>query len=391
MAKKKPADVSGTTKKAAQKMPQWDQGGLRGKPGKMTSGQKKVDRQYRATGVQGGLKPGEMTPGQRSVYDQYRAWNAAGRPKTMPTTPDNPSGSGGQQDTADRTVSTTDIDWALSAAWTDPAQRAGLVKLIEDAIARKDLDAYGDQTVFMGKMWNMLRETAEYKARFPGLVKLEQQAGYNPLTSMTPNDYLKMEGLYDNAMAFYGIPGDVFNRNQMVADLVGNQVTPQEMQQRIQMAADAAAANADITSKLLEYEGVEPGHIIAFYLNPDDAMAAIIRKEQALQIGGMMSRYGFQGAKSDAQQWQQQFGGVNGLSTGGVASSLDRAARRKALMSGLGSTASESELLQGSAGEGAQSQGLDVIAAQRQARFNRSGGAAETQRGVSGLGRASTT
>lgn len=290
----------------------------------------------------------------------------------------------------------SDIDWAFTQAWPDPAVRAGLVKMIEDAVARKELDPYADQTIFLGKVWNMVRATSEYKARFPGLARLEASAGYNPSTSMTPADYMKMEGLYDNAMAYYGIPGGVFNRNEMIADLVEKQVTPAEMQTRLQMAQDAAAANADITSKLLEYEGIEPGHIIAFYLNPDDAMAAIQRKEQTLQIGGMMARYGFAGAKSDAQLWQQQFGseygsGQGSLSTGSVTSALDRAVAQRALMSGLGETADESTLLQGSAGENDQRARLRAIAAQREGRFNKTGGAVEGRTGVSGLGVASTT
>ena len=317
----------------------------------------------------------------------------SGFARVVPDTPKPtvPPNSTTPQETVERTMRTSDIDWAFSQAWPDPAVRSRLTKMIEDAVARQELDAYGDRTVFLGKMWNMVRATPEYKARFPGLARLEASAGFNPATSMTPDDYMKMEGLYDNAMSYYGIPGDVFNRNEMIADLVEKQVTPDEMKQRLQMAQDAAAANADITAKLLEYEGIQPGHIVAFYLNPDDAMAAIVRKEQTLQIGGMMSRYGFAGAKGDAQFWQQQFGGAGGLSTGSVAATLDRAVSQRNLMSGLGETADESTVLQGSAAENVQRDRLRAIAAQREGRFNTTGGALEGRTGVSGLGSASAT
>lgn len=313
---------------------------------------------------------------------------ASGKPK--PTAPTDPVDPPDPVVTPQRTVSASDIDWALSTAWTDSAVRAGLVAKIENAVATGELNAFGDATVFEAKMWNMLRETPEYKARFPGLARAEQGAGYNPLTSMTPSDYMKMEGLYDNAMSYYGIPGDVFNRSEMIADLVVKQVTPQEMAQRIQMAADAAAANSDVTAKLLEYEGIDPGHIIAFYLNPDDALAAIQKKQQTLQIGGMMSRYGFAGAKNDAAALQALYGSDQGLS-GEADTALRRAASRKNLMSGVGDTASESEVLQGSASENEQAQRLRAIAAQREGRFATVGGAAEGRTGVSGLGSASTT
>lgn len=298
-----------------------------------------------------------------------------------------PAGGGDPGDDMEGRVIPQDIDWALQQAWANPADRQPLVKMLEDAIRSGELNAQGDYQLFFQRAWDMLRSTEQYKARFPGLARLEAEQGYNPQTMLSPTDYMKMEGLYDAAMAAYQIPGDVFDRRKMIADLVVNQVDPKEMQDRIDMAAAAVASNGDITTKLLEYEGVQPGHLIAFYLNPDDTEAAIKRKQARLRYGAMMSRAGFAGSKADAEALTATFGESDGL----VAGVVDRAAATKGLMSGLGDTVDESTVIQGSMAQNEQARRLKTVAAQRAGRFNTSGGAVEGRGGVSGLGSASTT
>ena len=394
MAKKQAP--SGKVKKAAERTPQYEQGGLRGKPGKMTKGQKKVDRQYRATNVQGGLRRSEMTPGQRDVQDQYRAWKRSGKKRIDPAKQPGAAGETEEQKKkreadeaaaaaieADAAQARVEMDYYLRNAWPDPADRNALLDMITGAVRRKEI--YTGSENFTDQVWGLVEKTPQYAARFPGLVARKNSSA-NGQVPMTPGDYMKMEDMFDAALATYMIPPGVMDRRAAIAKMVENDVTVKEMQDRIDLAAAAATEDAAFLKKFSEYQGMTPGHLIAFYLDPDLTAEGIAKQERVFKVGAMMDRYGFAGAKSDAQALADQ-----GLSESGVMSSLDKAAQRKSLMSGFGSTVSESELLQGSATEGTAADAVAKVQAQRQARFNKSGGAAESQSGVSGLGRASTT
>lgn len=276
-----------------------------------------------------------------------------------------------------------DIDYYLRNAWPDAADREQLVSLVTNAVRNKTL--YVGSSTFTDQVWGLIEQTPQYAARFPGLVARKNSSA-NGQVPMTPADYMKMEDMFDAAMATYMIPPGVMDRRTAIAKMVENDVTVEEMQGRIDLAAMAATEDEAFLKKFSEYQGMTPGHLIAFYLDPDLTAENIQKQERVFKVGAMMDRYGFQGAKSDAQQLADL-----GMTEQGVMSSLDRAAQQKALMSGLGGTVSESELIQGSASEGSASAKLRAIGAQRTGRFNQTGGASETQRGVSGLGSASTT
>ena len=131
---------------------------------------------------------------------------------------------------------------------------------------------------------------------------------------------------------------------------------------------------------------MQPGHLIAFYLDPELTSEKIAKQQRVFEVGAMMDRYNFKGALSDAQRLEDL-----GLSESGVGTALDKAAARRRLMSGLGGKTTESTLIQGSATQGTEAAELASLEAQRAGRFKRSGGAAESQKGVSGLGQSRAT
>jgi hypothetical protein len=277
----------------------------------------------------------------------------------------------------------TEMDYYLRNAWPDPADREQLLNLVTGAVRNKQL--YVGSQNFTDQVWGLIETTPQYATRFPGLVARKNSSA-NGQVPMTPGDYMKMEDMFDAALSTYMIPPGVMDRRSAIAKMVENDVTVQEMEARIDLAAEAATQDESFLRKFSEYQGMTPGHLIAFYLDPDMTAEKIAKQERVFKVGAMMDRYGFAGAKADAQALADA-----GLSESGVMSSLDKAAQKKALMSGFGATVSESELLQGSASEGTASANVAKVAAQRAGRFNTAGGAAESQKGVTGLGASTAT
>lgn len=374
MAKKKAVKPDASTEQGA--------GRVRVLPAKKVSGPVRDARAAKPRDVIGTVKNARRPPGRKKI-DPAKAPD----PVTGETEEQKRKRIASEEAAAqleeDAALAKSDMDYYLRNAWPDAADREQLLGLITNAVRTKQL--YVGSSTFVDQVWGLIETTPQYAARFPGLVARKASSA-NGQVPMTPADYMQMEDMFDAAMATYMIPPGVMDRRTAIAKMVENDVTVQEMEGRIDLAAQAATEDESFLKKFSEYQGMTPGHLIAFYLDPDLTAEKIQKQERVFKVGAMMDRYGFQGVKSDAQQLADL-----GMSEQGVMSSLDRAAQQKALMSGLGSTVTESQLIQGSATEGAGSAALQQIRAQREGRFTRGGGASEGQAGVAGLGSASST
>jgi len=357
-------------------------------------------------GKQGGLRPKDMTPGQRQFYRQWQDWKKisgvsgtaknVARPTKSTTPASTTPGETPEQKAArerqeekdrqfeeDVALAKTDLDMYFRNAFPDQADRDVLIGLVTGAIRNKTI-SMNSQT-YVDQIWRVVEQTDQYKRRFPGLVARAQRSG-NGQVPMTPDEYMRMENMFDAAMATYMIPAGVMDRREAIAKMVENDVTIDEMQARIDMAAEAATRDESFMKKFTEYQGMQPGHLIAFYLDPELTSEKIAKQQRVFEVGAMMDRYNFKGALSDAQRLEDL-----GLADTAVGTALDKAAARRRLMSGLGGKTTESTLIQGSATKGTEAAELASLEAQRAGRFNRSGGAAESQKGVSGLGQSRAT
>jgi len=202
---------------------------------------------------------------------------------------------------------------------------------------------------------------------------------------MSPGNYMDYEDTVAGVLDEYGIPADAFNFSDLTAKLVTNDVTFQELDARIAMAASAATYDETFLRKFVEFTGMSPGYLAAFYLDPEMTNEALLRNEAIIRSGALMARYGFRGEKQLAT-WMRD----TGLDEGGQASAYDRAARLRGLLGGYGATVSEDTLLRGSAMQGAEAGVVERAVEERQSRFRGNAGVAESREGVVGLRSAGT-
>jgi hypothetical protein len=147
-----------------------------------------------------------------------------------------------------------------------------------------------------------LRDQPAYKERFLGMER-RKAAGYRPIS---PYDYLELEKGYRRAMTEAGLPETLFDSKEDFAEFIGNDISVNELEERVDLAAAALnAADPEIRNQLEELYGVGgegDGELIAYYLDPERTVNYLELKQQqeaaslsaaavgALGEGGGLSR-----------------------------------------------------------------------------------------------------
>ena len=134
-----------------------------------------------------------------------------------------------------------------------------------------------------------LRETPAYKQRFAG----NAQRIAKGLTALDEATYLAKEDAYQNLMRNYGLPDtywkkDAIGTQEGFTQLIANDVSAVELENRLQLAQNRVKnANPEIAYALKEfYPDITNGDILAYALDPKNALDSIKRKVTAAEIGG---------------------------------------------------------------------------------------------------------
>ena len=133
-----------------------------------------------------------------------------------------------------------------------------------------------------------LQNTNEWKQRFAGNERL--RAAGLPVLSVA--EYLSVERSYAQLMKQYGLPQGFYDDPSDFADLIGNSVSPAELNQRVGMYADLANREDPAIKEQLRSMGFGDGDLIAFMIDSKRAMPLIQRKYQEATIGGAARRAG---------------------------------------------------------------------------------------------------
>lgn len=150
-----------------------------------------------------------------------------------------------------------------------------------------------------------LRETPAYQKRFSanaerikkGLVPLDEKA------------YLDIEDQYQNVMRNYGLPESYWKRGDLGTQegfnkLLANDVSAVELENRIMTAQDRVLkANPQVLDTLKAFYGdsITNGDILAYTLDPQNALKDIQRKVTAAEIGGAAAAAGLSLGKTPEQ------------------------------------------------------------------------------------------
>lgn len=168
-----------------------------------------------------------------------------------------------------------------------------------------------------------LRETDAYKKRFSANAARVQKG----LAAINEAEYIGLEDQYQNIMRQYGMPESYYTKGEMgvqegFTKFIANDISASELEDRIMTAQDRVLkANPEVSRALKEfYPDITNGDILAYSLDPANAIKNIQRKVTAAELGGAALQAGLQTGVSRAEELaaagvtkgmaQQQYGTI---------------------------------------------------------------------------------
>ena len=134
-----------------------------------------------------------------------------------------------------------------------------------------------------------LTQTDAYKQRFAANADRIAKG----LTALSPAEYIAMEDQYQNLMRNYGLPASYYSKDSLGTQtgfnkLLANDVSAVELEDRIATAQQRVENAPPQVKEALKqfYPGITNGDILAYTLDPVNALTDIKRKVQAAEIGG---------------------------------------------------------------------------------------------------------
>jgi len=146
-----------------------------------------------------------------------------------------------------------------------------------------------DSTVSPSEFSIRLRQSEPYKQRF----KANSSRITKGLRALTEAQYLELEDSYQDIMRRYGLPETYYTkgelgRQQGFEDLIGFDVSPRELEERIATAQERVKnAPPEVLESIKSFYGdtIRDGDVLAYVLDPKNAVDAIKRKVAAAEIG----------------------------------------------------------------------------------------------------------
>lgn len=147
----------------------------------------------------------------------------------------------------------------------------------------------------------LLQQTPEYKARFAGNEQ-RRQAG---LQVLTPAEYLSTEASYKQLLRQNGIDPH-FDTESQYAEWIGKDVSPNELQQRVNLAVQAGSQAPPSVVQYLNSLGVHTGDIASYFLNDQNPTPQLQLKLNQAQIGGAALQNNLMISAADSLRFAQQ-------------------------------------------------------------------------------------
>ena len=150
-----------------------------------------------------------------------------------------------------------------------------------------------------------LQNTKAYQDRFSA----NQERIKQGLRALTPAEYIGLEDQYQNIMRNYGLPASYYSKDSMGTQagfnkFIANDVSAAELEDRI-ATAQKRVMNADpaVTDALRQfYPDITKADILAYTLDPTNALENIKRKVTAAEIGGAALQQGLGTSAARAEE-----------------------------------------------------------------------------------------
>lgn len=231
-----------------------------------------------------------------------------------------------------------------------------------------------------------LRQRPEYTQRFAGMKALADKG-----RAISEAQYIDLERTYAQLYRAAGLPASFYDQPEDFASLIGGEVAPTELRDRLQMASTAAfSAPQEVRDELSRLYGVDQGALTAYYLDPSRALPLL---QQQFAAGTMASASRRAGYGALSREEAERLASL-GLSEDAAARGFGELARSSELFGPLPGSGEQGidrgtqlGVLEGNAAAIAR---LNKRAEERRAAFGGGGGFASDRAGVSGLASAAS-
>lgn len=132
----------------------------------------------------------------------------------------------------------------------------------------------------------LLQQTPEYQQRFAGNAIRQK----NGLAVLSPADYLATEASYYQVVKAAGLPANFYDSTADWVQWIGNDVSPSEVQSRVQMAQTATEQAPPDLVDALGQMGVPKQSLVAYFLDDTKALPLLQTQFNAAQIGAAALR-----------------------------------------------------------------------------------------------------
>lgn len=132
----------------------------------------------------------------------------------------------------------------------------------------------------------LLQQTPQYQQRFAGNAIRQK----NGLSILSPADYLATEASYYQVVKAAGLPQNFYDSTSDWVNWIGNDVSPTEVQSRVQMAQTATEQAPPDLVQALGQMGVPKQSLVAYFLDDTKALPILQTQFNAAQIGASALR-----------------------------------------------------------------------------------------------------
>jgi hypothetical protein len=171
-----------------------------------------------------------------------------------------------------------------------------------------DLKSFIEEGISGPEFTLRLRQTEAYKKRFAA----NAQRVAKGLRALGEAEYISKEDAFQDVMRRYGLPESYYSRGEMgrqegFEKLLANDVSDAELEDRISNAQKRVInANPEVTQALKQfYPDITNADMLAYALDPKNAIENIKRKITAAEIGGAAVRSGLTTNVADAEYLQR--------------------------------------------------------------------------------------
>lgn len=144
----------------------------------------------------------------------------------------------------------------------------------------------------------LLQDTPEYKARFKGN-EARLKAG---LPVLSPADYINTENAYRQTLRASGLPTGFYDSNDDFTDWISKDVSPTEVQSRVDLATQATALANPYFKTALNQMGIDDGHMAAYFLDANKSLPLLQKAAATAAVGSAALSQGLAFNQAYAEQ-----------------------------------------------------------------------------------------